>query len=217
MESKENRLNFVDSALRLSKLENLKICRNRSGHWRKKRTLTRNWKLSNFFDAKRWHRKKIFDTTSIINYETEFEGFKLKSSTKFEKLWDVEKVDFVRRQIWAEKYRRNKKQKSSVASLYSDKTQICVCRRFVFAEDPYGDKNLNHQGNSRICQTCVATSYRTEIVTGAIKIKKKHPIEIHESSESQKFEEFFEKVAIKKQPFLPQNLLSNIQWIFMLD
>ena len=137
MESMENRLNFVDSALRLSKLENLKICRNRSDHWRKKRTLTRNWKLSNFseisqtnsFDAKRWHRKKLFDTTSIINYETEFEGFKLKSSTKFEKLWDVEKVDFVQRQIWAEKYRRNRKQKSSVASLYSDKTQICVCRR----------------------------------------------------------------------------------------
>ena len=82
-----------------------------------------------FIWCKTMASEKAIDTTSIINYETEFEGFKLKSSTKFEKLWDVEKVDFVQRQIWAEKYRRNRKQKSSVASLYSDKTQICVCRR----------------------------------------------------------------------------------------
>ena len=68
MESKEDRLNFIDSALRLTKLEKQQFFEIDRAIEEEKRTLARNWKQSdspaipqtNSFAAKRWHRKKTF-------------------------------------------------------------------------------------------------------------------------------------------------------------
>ena len=56
-----------------------------------------------------------------MNYETEFEDFKVQSSTEFENLGDADKVDFVKIENWADKY-QNKEQQPSIPSLCSDRT-----------------------------------------------------------------------------------------------